>query len=224
MEKPLALTLEELENVQNAHNSAGGCQLMVGFNRRFALQVKIMKELLAPNQQTQIFRYGNECRTPSFRPLDSRLRSGGRIIGEACHHIDLMRFLSGSPIASVHGHCMKEGTSQNSIPDNASVNLCFEDGSIGTIHYFANGGNSFSKERIEVFVGGRTLQLDNFLKLRGFNWPGFRKHSLWQQDKGQDACSKAFLNSIENSGESPIPQQEIFEVSRVAIEAAGSIL
>ena len=225
VEKPLALTLEELENVQNAHNSAGGCQLMVGFNRRFAPQVKIMKELLAQTNKPKSFvMVMNAGHLPSDHWTQDSEVGGGRIIGEACHHIDLMRFLSGSPIASVHGHCMKEGTSQNSIPDNASVNLCFEDGSIGTIHYFANGGNSFPKERIEVFVGGRTLQLDNFLKLRGFNWPGFRKHSLWQQDKGQDACSKAFLNSIENSGESPIPQQEIFEVSRVAIEAAGSIL
>ena len=225
VEKPLALTLEELENVQNAHNSAGGCQLMVGFNRRFAPQVKIMKELLAQTNKPKSFvMVMNAGHLPSDHWTQDSEVGGGRIIGEACHHIDLMRFLSGSPIASVLGHCMKEGTSQNSIPDNASVNLCFEDGSIGTIHYFANGGNSFPKERIEVFVGGRTLQLDNFLKLRGFNWPGFRKHSLWQQDKGQDACSKAFLNSIENSGESPIPQQEIFEVSRVAIEAAGSIL
>ena len=225
VEKPLALTLEELENVQNAHNSAGGCQLMIGFNRRFAPQVKIMKELLAQTNKPKSFvMVMNAGHLPSDHWTQDSEVGGGRIIGEACHHIDLMRFLSGSPIASVHGHCMKEGTSQNSIPDNASVNLCFEDGSIGTIHYFANGGNSFPKERIEVFVGGRTLQLDNFLKLRGFNWPGFRKHSLWQQDKGQDACSKAFLNSIENSGESPIPQQEIFEVSRVAIEAAGSIL
>jgi len=198
---------------------------MVGFNRRFAPQVKIMKELLEQTNQPKSFvmLMNTGCISPEHWTQDPEV-GGGRIIGEACHLIDLMRFLSGSSIISVQGHCMNGKSLEKASSDIASINLGFEDGSIGTIHYFANGGNSFPKERIEVFVGGRTLQLDNFLKLRGFNWPGFRKHSLWQQDKGQDACSKAFLNSIGNSGESPIPHQEIFEVSRVAIEAAGLIL
>jgi predicted dehydrogenase/threonine dehydrogenase-like Zn-dependent dehydrogenase len=225
VEKPLALTLEEIEEIQRTFDEATSCRLMVGYNRRFAPQVKIMKELLEQTNQPKSFvmLMNAGCISPDHWTQDPEV-GGGRIIGEACHLIDLMRFLSGSSIISVQGHCMNAKSLENASSDIASINLGFEDGSIGTIHYFANGGNSFPKERIEVFVGGRTLQLDNFLKLRGFNWPGFRKHSLWQQDKGQDACSKAFLNSIENSGESPIPQQEIFEVSRVAIEAAGSIL
>ena len=136
-----------------------------------------------------------------------------------------MRFLSGSPIASVLGHCMKEGTSQNSIPDNASVNLCFEDGSIGTIHYFANGGNSFPKERIEVFVGGRTYSLITFLNYEVLIGRVFASIPFGIKARQRARCLfQSILNSIENSGESPIPQQEIFEVSRVAIEAAGSIL
>lgn len=225
VEKPLALTLEEIEEIQRTFDGAASCRLMVGYNRRFAPQVKIMKELLEQTNQPKSFvmLMNAGCISPDHWTQDPEV-GGGRIIGEACHLIDLMRFLSGSSIISVQGHCMNGKSLKKASSDIASINLGFEDGSIGTIHYFANGGNSFPKERIEVFVGGRTLQLDNFLKLRGFNWPGFRKHSLWQQDKGQDACSKAFLNSIGNSGESPIPHQEIFEVSRVAIEAAGSIL
>lgn len=225
VEKPLALTLEEIEEIQRTFDGAASCRLMVGYNRRFAPQVKIMKELLEQTNQPKSFvmLMNAGCISPDHWTQDPEV-GGGRIIGEACHLIDLMRFLSGSSIISVQGHCMNGKSLKKASSDIASINLGFEDGSIGTIHYFANGGNSFPKERIEVFVGGRTLQLDNFLKLRGFNWPGFRKHSLWQQDKGQDACSKAFLNSIGNSGESPIPHQEIFEVSRVAIEAAGLIL
>ena len=225
VEKPLALTLEELEDVQTAYANAGSCQLMVGFNRRFAPQVKIMKELLEQISQPKCFiMVMNAGHIPADHWTQDLEIGGGRIVGEACHHIDLMRFLSGSPIVSVHAHCMEEANSTSSAKDKVSINLGFKDGSIGTIHYFANGGNSFSKERIEVFAGGRTLQLDNFRKLRGFNWPGFRKHALWQQDKGQNACSKAFLNSIKNSGKSAIPHQEIFEVTRVAIEAVNSIL
>lgn len=224
VEKPLALTLDELEEVQTAYEKAKSCLLMVGFNRRFAPQVKIMKDLLEKTKQPKCFvMMMNAGQIPADHWTQNMEVGGGRIIGEACHHIDLMRFLAGSPIVSVHATCMLESNSQNSVKDKVSINLCFEDGSIGTIHYFANGGNSFPKERVEVFVGGRTLQLDNFLKLRGFNWPGFRKHSLWQQDKGQNACTRAFLESIKGSGRSPIPSEEIFEVSRVTIEAANLI-
>ena len=76
------------------------------------------------------------------------------------------------------------------------VQLNFEDGSIGTIHYFSNGSKSFSKERLEVITAGRILQHDNFRKLKGYGWPGFKKMNLWQQDKGQEACVKAFVNAL----------------------------
>ena len=77
---------------------------------------------------------------------------GGRIVGEACHHIDLMRFLSGSPIVSVHAQCMEEADSTISVKDKVSISLVFKDGSIGTIHYFANGGNSFQKKKEQKFL------------------------------------------------------------------------
>ena len=93
-----------------------------------------------------------------------------------------------------------------------------KDGSFGTIHYLAHGGRSFPKERIEIFTAGRTLQLDNFRKLRGYNWPGFRKNNLWIQDKGQKACAKAFVEAILNGSDAPIPTEELFEVAKVTIE------
>jgi predicted dehydrogenase len=101
--------------------------------------------------------------------------------------------------------------------DIASITLGFEDGSFGTILYFANGAASFPKERIEVFVAGRILQLDNFRKLKGYGWPGFSKMNLWKQDKGQNACAEAFLHAIEE-GAPAIQPSEIFEVARVTIE------
>ena len=96
-------------------------------------------------------------------------------------------------------------------------------GSFGTIHYLANGGSAFPKERIEVFAANRTLQLDNFMQLYGFNWPGFKKQSLWRQDKGQNACATAFINAIKLGSPSPIPTDELFEVARVSIEATDLI-
>lgn len=104
--------------------------------------------------------------------------------------------------------------------DTLSLQMAFADGSIGSVHYFANGSKAFPKERLEVFAGGRILQLDNFKKLTGFGWPGFRKMNLWQQDKGQNACAAAFLDAIRAGGVSPIAFEEIVEVSRITIGSA----
>jgi predicted dehydrogenase len=142
---------------------------------------------------------------------------GGRIIGEACHFIDLLRFLSGAPIVRHSSTQMAGGTR-----DTATIQLSFEDGSMGTIHYLANGSRAFPKERLEVFAAGRVLQLDNFRKLSGFGWPGFSKMNLWRQDKGQKECAAAFVRAIESGGPPPIAFDELLEVSRVAIAVAAS--
>ena len=104
--------------------------------------------------------------------------------------------------------------------DTFSLQLSFADGSVGTVHYFASGSKAFPKERIEVFASGRVLQLDNFRKLRGWGWSGFSRMNLWRQDKGQRACAAAFLEAV-RTGVPPIPVEELLEVARVTIEAAG---
>lgn len=220
VEKPLALTLEDLAMVENAH-AAADRQLMVGFNRRFAPQVRTMKRLLetvkAPKSFVMVMNAGA---IPAGHWTQDPLVGGGRIIGEACHYIDLMRHLAGAPISSVQARQLGKTTFEAVSEDKAAITLGFADGSFGTIHYLANGAASFPKERIEVFTAGRTLQLDNFLKLRGYNWPGFRKENLWRQDKGQKACAAAFLSAIETGRPVPIPAEELFEVARITIEVA----
>ena len=104
--------------------------------------------------------------------------------------------------------------------DTVSVQMAFADGSIGTIHYFANGSKAYPKERVEIFAEGRILQLDNFKKLKGYGWPGFGKMNLWRQDKGQTACVTAFVDAVKNGGEPPIAIDELLEVSRVTIALA----
>lgn len=145
---------------------------------------------------------------------------GGRIIGEACHYIDLMRFLAGSLIVSLQARRMGGATGVAVTEDKAALLLGFADGSFGTIHYLANGAATFPKERIEVFAAGRVLQLDNFRKLRGYGWPVFKRLNLWRQDKGQNACAAAFVDAVATGKPPPIPQAEILEVARVSIEAA----
>jgi len=105
--------------------------------------------------------------------------------------------------------------------DNATITLRFENGSIGTVHYLANGHKAYPKERLEVFCGGRILVLDNFRRLTGFGWPKFSGLRSWRQDKGQDACVAAFVQAVKKGEPSPIPLDEVLEVSRLAI-AAGA--
>jgi predicted dehydrogenase len=220
VEKPLALNFVELDRVRAAHAQSGR-QLMVGFNRRFAPQIETIKALLAPLTAPKSFiMVMNAGALPEDHWTHDEVLGGGRIIGEACHYIDLMRFLAGAPIVSVQARRMGETDAEAVFEDKAVILLGFADGSFGSIHYLANGGAAFPKERIEVFTAGRSLQLDNFRKLRGFNWPGFKKHNLWRQDKGQSACVTAFIKSLQGGGEPVIPFEELFEVAKVTLEAA----
>ena len=134
-----------------------------------------------------------------------------------------MRFLAGSKIVSVQARRMGSNDAVAITEDKAAIILGFEDGSFGTIHYYSNGANSFPKERIEVFSDGKVLQLDNFIKLSGFGFKGFKKMNLWRQDKGQTNCVKAFVDSIENGLSSPIPESEIFEVAQVTLDVASQL-
>lgn len=227
VEKPLAIHREELDEVQaayeRAHRSGPGPQLMVGFNRRFAPQVQKMKALLQAVKEPKSFLMTmNAGAIPASHWTQDGAVGGGRIIGEACHFIDLMRFLAGSPIISIQARRMGDAPGMEVIEDKASITLGFADGSFGTIMYLANGAASFPKERVEVFAAGRVLQLDNFRKLRGYGWPGFGKFNLWKQDKGQGACAAAFLQGVQQ-GVPAIPSAEIFEVARVTIDVAQQL-
>jgi predicted dehydrogenase/threonine dehydrogenase-like Zn-dependent dehydrogenase len=226
VEKPLALKHEELDAIEAAyaaahaagHHATGHApQLMVGFNRRFAPHAIRMKQLLAAqNGPKSMIMTVNAGAIPAEHWTQDKEVGGGRIVGEACHFVDLLRFLAGAPIVS---HRLQTMPSQTQ--DTATIELGFADGSIGTVHYFANGDKAFPKERLEVFAAGSILQLDNFRKLNGFGWKDFKKLSLWRQDKGQTACAAAFLDSLARGVEAPIPFGEIIEVSRATIDLAN---
>lgn len=220
VEKPLCLTLEELAEIETAYkrqiDTGSARLLMVGFNRRFAPQVLRMKKLLAGVSEPKSFVMTvNAGAIPADHWTQDREVGGGRIVGEACHFIDLLRYLAGSPIQS-YQRAMMDSVTQ----DTLSLQLCFKDGSIGMVHYFANGHQSFPKERLEIFAAGGVIQLDNFRKMQGFGWPGFKKMNLSRQDKGQKACAAAFVQKVKEGGEAPIPPDEIFEISRLSIEMA----
>jgi predicted dehydrogenase/threonine dehydrogenase-like Zn-dependent dehydrogenase len=214
VEKPLALTLDELARIEAAASAAPTQLLMVGFNRRFAPQVVRIKQLLAGvSGPKALVMTVNAGAIPAGHWTQDPAVGGGRLVGEACHFIDLLRHLVGTTIESFHASRMAAAT-----PDTATVTLRFADGSLGTLHYLANGSKAFPKERLEVFAGGRVLQLDNFRRLLGYGWPGFRSMNLWRQDKGQAACAAAFVQAIARGTASPIPLEELIEVGRFSVE------
>jgi predicted dehydrogenase/threonine dehydrogenase-like Zn-dependent dehydrogenase len=225
VEKPLAITNDELSEVRNAYHRAqdrvGLRHLMVGYNRRFSPHASKMKALLGSMHEPKSFIMTvNAGAIPPDHWTQDNSVGGGRIIGEACHFIDLMRFFAGCAITSVQARRMGDVAGIAVTEDKAAITLGFADGSFGTIHYLANGAASFPKERVEVFVAGRILQLDNFRRLKGFGWPGFKRMNLWRQDKGQEACATAFLNAVESGTATPIPFDQVFEVARATIEVA----
>ncbi|MHB1543526.1 MAG: bi-domain-containing oxidoreductase [Gammaproteobacteria bacterium] len=210
-EKPLCLTLEELGEIEDEIHRHPGLILMVGFNRRFAPQIHQMKKMLAGLIGPRHFIMTvNAGRVDPSHWTHDRAVGGGRVVGEGCHFVDLIRYLSGFPIT--RSQSIAGGRGQ------ATLYLEFSDGSTGTIHYLTDGHRSFPKERLEVFYAGRVLALDNFRRLRGWGWRAFGKKGLWRQDKGQQACVRAFLAAIRLGQPAPIPLEEIFEVSRVSIE------
>lgn len=226
VEKPLCLTMAELAEIQTALEgaSAAGSRpiLMVGFNRRFAPHVVRMKQLLSPISIPKCFVMTvNAGAIPSDHWTQDPQVGGGRLVGEACHFIDLLRHLAGAPITEFEVATLdeKHGPTRS---DKATITLRFADGSIGTVHYLANGHKGYPKERLEVFCAGKVLQLDNFRKLRSWGWKGFLQMNLWRQDKGTDACVQAFTASVRDGASAPIPIEEILEISRVSIEIAGA--
>ncbi|WP_022668292.1 bi-domain-containing oxidoreductase [Desulfospira joergensenii] len=231
VEKPLCLNKNELKRIKNIYFEKQSDKsvihvprLMVGFNRRFSPHTQKIKSLLESiNEPKSFIMTMNAGKIPVEHWTQDILVGGGRIIGEACHYVDLMRYLAGASIVSFKAIRMGNAPGIDVLEDKAAILLGFADGSFGTINYLANGANSFPKERIEVFVEGRVLQLDNFCRLKAFGWPGFKKMNLFRQDKGQKKCPEVFLKAIEHGDPSPIPAQEIFEVAEVSINIVNAL-
>ena len=221
VEKPLAIKMDELLEIQKNYESIKGIKpkLMIGFNRRFSPLIVKMKSLLESQDGPKVFIMTvNAGDIPVEHWTQDVLVGGGRIIGEGCHFIDLLRFLSGSKITNYSAAKLGNYPGVQVTSDKVSITLSFEDGSFGTIHYLSNGGKIFPKERLEIFCNDSVLQLDNFKKMRGYSWKGFKKMNLLSQNKGQYECVDAFVNSIKKGEQTPISFDEIIEVSKISIE------
>lgn len=228
VEKPLALTRKELGEIEEAYRIAAGpngrALLMVGFNRRFASQIQKIKSLLkgvrAPKSLVMTVNAGA---IPSDHWIQDKSVGGGRIIGEGCHFVDLLRYIADAPIVSTQVTMMGDAEGIGIRDDKVTFTMSFADGSFGTVHYLANGHKGFPKERLEIFCAGRILHLDNFRRLKGYGWPAFSKMNLWRQDKGNAACAAAFVDAVEKGTQSPIPFDQLIEVTRVTFDIVEAL-
>jgi predicted dehydrogenase len=188
----------------------------VGFNRRYAPLTTKLKALLAtqPSPVSMIMTV-NAGMVADDHWINDPDTGGGRIVGECCHFVDLLRYVAGSPIDSVSTGSMGDLKSRDAV----SVIIKFLDGSIGTLHYFTNGDRRFPKERLEVFCAGKILQLDNFRRLRSFGWSNFSGQQLLRQDKGQRRCAANFVDAITSGDDANlIPIEELLEVCQATFD------
>lgn len=218
VEKPLALNRGELLAVIEAYQ-ASGKTLTVGFNRRFAPMAVKMKKLLGGGPKN-IVATMNAGMIPVNTWVQDMTIGGGRIIGEACHYIDLCSYLAGCKVTSV---CMNSlGINPVDSTDNATIMLKYENGTNAVINYFANGSKSYAKERIEVFSQERVLVLDNWRKLTGFGCNGFSSMKA-KMDKGHEAQFKLLIDRTKNGGEALISFDDIINTSIASLAAIESL-
>jgi len=226
VEKPLALNQDQLDQIietysSPAHPGSPYPTLTVGFNRRFSPHIQAVKNAIRENPGfLNIVATMNAGFIPANVWVHDLQTGGGRIIGEACHYLDLCLFLAGSEIESVCMNAMGKNPGENT--DNASILLKFRNGSNAVVNYFANGAKSYSKERIEVFSRERIFIIDNFRSTKAYGAKGF-KNLKTRVDKGHKAQFHEYIRRIKEGGAPLIPFSEIVNVTKASFAAIQSL-
>lgn len=223
VEKPLALKEEELDDIIDTVIETGKT-VTVGFNRRFSPIAKKMKSFLGDRPgPMNIIATMNAGFIPPEVWVHDMESGGGRIIGEACHYVDLITYLTGSKVVEVRMEAMGKEPSINT--DNASIHLKYRNGSLGVINYFANGHKSYSKERVELYYQGKNLILDNFRRLDGYGFGGGLSSKILstKQDKGHHKQFELLTKRWKEGGEPLIPFDEIVNTTRATLAAIESL-
>jgi predicted dehydrogenase len=221
VEKPLAITREQLSAVSEALMVDGCPLLTVGFNRRFAPLATELAGFLAERREPLHAHYRiNAGALPLNHWTQNPAVGGGRIIGEGCHFVDFITFLVGSVPVSVTAGALPDGGKYRE--DNVSMTFTFADGSIGVVDYLANGDKSFPKERLEVFCGGRIAVLEDFRSLEMVR-DGHRKTIRQAQAKGWSEEWAAFSKAIRTGGNPTIPYEQLIGVTKATFAAIESL-
>jgi len=222
-EKPLAITPEELNAIQQLLEEKPPALLTVGFNRRFAPFTRQMAQFLENRCEPMFIHYRvNAGYLPLTHWLHDPQQGGGRIIGEGCHFIDYLTFLVGKPPLRVRTVGLPDGERYRQ--DNVSMTFSFEDGSIGTVTYLANGDKTLPKERVEVFCAGRVAVLEDYRSLELLQNGQRQKFTArLRQDKGHQALWEAFVQAVRQGGQPPIPYDHLLGVTRASFAALESL-
>jgi predicted dehydrogenase/threonine dehydrogenase-like Zn-dependent dehydrogenase len=218
VEKPLALNENELNDIISAHTKSDKT-LMVGFNRRFSAHAEKMKSLIG-NSPMNVIATMNAGFIPHNVWVHDMKEGGGRIIGEACHFIDLITYLTGSKVKEVCMNAMSIYPEENT--DNGTILLKYENGSTGVINYFSNGSKGYSKERVEVYSLGRTLIMDNFKTTSGYGFKGFSRLRT-AIDKGHHSQFHRLISQTKSGGQALISFDEIINTTRASFAAIESL-
>ncbi len=225
VEKPLAINREQLEEVRCAYQAEEEKNhnpfLSVGFNRRFAPFTEKLKQFFAGRQEPMIVNIRvNAGYIPPDHWVQRSLSGGGRIIGEFCHFVDWARCVVGASVVSVTAYALPDGARYNR--DNVVATLAFQDGSIANLVYLANGDRSIPKEQFEVFCDGKVGRIDDF-RVLDLARDGKTRRTKARCDKGHAREIEVTLEAIRSGGPSPIPFEEILEVSSATIAVEEAI-
>ena len=222
VEKPLALNDDELDSVFKAAQNSNG-KLMVGFNRRFSPLAQRAKDFFADRDTPLSILYRvNAGRVPKEHWIQHP-EEGGRIIGEVCHFIDFMQFLTGAPPVFVFAESVRAKSSKIVDADSVFITLRFADGSTGAVAYLSEGDKTLAKERVEIFGAGRVFVLDDFRRATLYKDGREEQVTLKAQDKGQQAQVRAVCASVLRGGEAPIALEELAATSRTTFRVLDSL-
>ena len=220
VEKPLCLNEQELSEITEAYKKAPkNATLTVGFNRRFSPFAVKMKELLGEGAKNIVATMNAGFIPPEVWVHDLQV-GGGRIVGEACHFIDLCSYLAGSKVVSVCVNALGQNPQENT--DNMSILLRYENGSNAVINYFANGSKTYPKEKVEVFFQEKVLTLDNWRVLKGYGFKGFSKLKSGM-DKGHKAEFALLKDRTQNGGEALIPFDSLVNTTKASFACITSL-
>jgi predicted dehydrogenase len=204
-EKPLCVTEDELDELALAYAAASRPFVVVGYNRRFAPMVVQLRERLADVGRPLVLSYRvNAGVVPRQSWLRDAGEGGGRLIGEACHFVDLLSHLAGAPVRRVHA--VRPGGAGDSLdPETFTAMLELANGSVGTLVYSADGDPAHAKERLEIVGGGAVAVLDDFRELTVTHRGRRERIRAWGRDKGHAAELAATVDALRNGGPEPVP-------------------
>lgn len=222
VEKPLAVTLAELDDIKKAYLAANGPTLMVGFNRRFSAPFQDIKSFMSDVSEPLMIVYRVNAGFIAKDHWTQAPGQGGRIIGEACHFIDCMSFLTDALPASVYAESISSDNSQTTDEDNVSIIVKFRDGSVGTLIYLANGDKGVGKEYCQVSAGGRTAIMDNFTSVSLFH-NGKRQRMKYNGGKGHRREIAAFMQAIRGRKDDTISFESLYATTLTTIKALDSL-